>query len=150
MDKSEWLLIYLSVAMGSEERPSPLNLIHITGGMFLFALESSVPRVEKYRFKLQEYGVRSTEVYDDLDRLVGRGLLEREEKSGGTWPVYKPTRIGQQKGKNLEGQANPMLVGNLRRIKGTVQSMTVGFLLRHMHDKYPTYNSIIDNPTSKP
>lgn len=139
MRRRDWLLLFASYAGA----PDGLDPIRFQKGLFLFARHAQVPERSKYPFKPYDYGPMSTGVYDDLDRLVKEGLLERTSVPGKRWSRYKPNRATFREGRRILKQAEQeqMLdaARELFKIKQDVSRMGFNELLERVYREYPEY-----------
>src|SRR5947208_2247434 len=90
MAPADWLLLFVAY----DGAPEGLDPVRVQKGLFLFAEETGLSSAEKYGFEPYDYGPMSKQIYKDLDRLVGEGLLEASPVKGQTWYRYKATYRG--------------------------------------------------------
>ncbi|HEX4806730.1 MAG TPA: hypothetical protein VFU94_12595 [Conexibacter sp.] len=143
MNRRDWLMLLISY----EGAPRGLDPVRLQKGMFLFSQETDVPPAEKYDFRPYSYGPMSRNVYEDLDALVERGLVERVPVEGQSWSRFKPTESGIARGRELVARAmkeRPQAARHLYDVKRFVASRTFAALLENVYDRYPDYavNSI--------
>jgi hypothetical protein len=144
MKRRDWLLLFAAY----KGAPDGLDPIRFQKGLFLFARRARVPARSKYVFKPYVYGPMSTGIYDDLDRLVDEGLVERVPVPGKHWSRYKPTRVTYREGKRVIKQAEDEKLldaaRELFKIKQDVSSVGFGELLDRVYTEYPEFavNSI--------
>lgn len=116
-------------------------------GMFLFSQEADAPAGEKYEFRPYSYGPMSRHVYDDIDALVGAGLVEPTPVEGQSWSRFRPSAAGIERGRELNARAmreRPDAARFLFDTKQFIASQTFGALLENVYERYPAYavNSI--------
>jgi uncharacterized protein YwgA len=144
MKRRDWLLLFAAY----KGAPDGLDPIRFQKGLFLFAQRARVPTRSKYVFKPYVYGPMSTGIYDDLDRLVDEGLVERVPVPGKHWSRYKPTRVTYREGERVIKQAEDEKLLDAARelftIKQDVSSVGFGELLDRVYTEYPEFavNSI--------
>lgn len=139
MTKRDWLLLFASASQPGTDEPSEVDPIRIQKGLFLFAMETKAPRGQKYRFRPYNYGACSFEIYGDLDALVAEGSLERIERSGQSWPLYRTTDKGAERARKLMSTAPQPLHKAIRQHKEFVFSRGFLQMLREIYEKYPAY-----------
>jgi uncharacterized protein YwgA len=140
MTRRDWLLLFIAF----EGAPRGLDPVRLQKGMFLFAQETSVPAVEKYSFRPYNYGPMSRAIYDDLDALLGEGVIEQALVEGQSWSRYRATDAGVRRGHELLDRARveqPDAVGHLFETKQSVAAMTFDALLGDVYERYPEYAS---------
>ena len=136
MKRDEWLLLY--VAMPIDGETPELDPVRIMKGMFLFTQEH--PGLKRlYGFAPYQYGPFSTDIYRDLDSLVGRGDIRARRVQGYSWSLYSPTTAGSKKLPRLTKDAGAEAVEDLKEVKGLVCSLRFAELLREVYRRYPRY-----------
>lgn len=137
MTKRDWLLLFCALK-GS---PSGLDPVRLQKGMFLFAMEASVPDDEKYDFRPYNYGPMSSEVYADVEALEVIGHLAGEQSPGNSWKRYRATQSGIEHARELLADADRDAVQKLFEIKAFVMARSFNALLNDVYDRYPEYAS---------
>jgi uncharacterized protein YwgA len=129
----DWLLLLFD---GAEQ---PLDRVRIQKSMFLFAERSKAPDSEKYAFTPYHYGPFSFDLYPDLDRLVGDGLLRQESDPRSSSPRYSLTSAGRQTAAHLQQDAPADRAALLRALRDWVTARPFGVLLDDLYRMYPRY-----------
>ncbi len=139
MKRRDWLLLFAAY----KGAPDGLDPIRFQKGLFLFAERARVPARSKYVFQPYVYGPMSTGIYDDLDRLVDEGLIERVAVPGKHWSRYKPTLVTFREGKRIIKQAEDEKLLDAARelfhIKQDVASVGFKELLERVYTEYPEF-----------
>lgn len=130
MTRRDWLL--LLIAEG-------IDPIRVQKGMFLFAMESSAPEGQKYRFQPYNWGPFSQPIYADLEALEGAGLVERMQVPGASYYRYRRTTKGDEAAAALAARAPGDLVTSITEARGAVTGVGFDGLLKRVYDKYPEY-----------
>jgi uncharacterized protein YwgA len=144
MKRRDWLLLFAAY----EGAPDGLDPIRFQKGLFLFAKRARVPARSKYTFKPYDYGPMSAGIYDDLDRLVNEGSLERVPVPGKRWSRYKPNKVTFREGQRILQRARDEKLldaaRELFRIKQDVSSIGFNELLERVYAEHPEFavNSI--------
>jgi uncharacterized protein len=144
MRRRDWLLLFAAY----RGAPDGLDPIRFQKGLFLFAQRTRIPARSKYTFKPYDYGPMSTSIYDDLDRLVNDGLLERVPVPGKRWSRYKPGKIAFREGRRILKQAEDEQLldaaRELYKIKQEVAGVRFNELLERVYTEHPEFavNSI--------
>ncbi len=140
MERRQWLLMFLGLPTPDHPEGPPLDPVRIMKGMFLLRQRTPLAKGgEAYDFIPYLYGPCSFEVYGDLDRLVGSGLVAAEQPWGRAWSLYTPTAQGRKEAKRLEAEIDPKTLAILREIKQYVTSTPFRRLLREIYEQYPDY-----------
>jgi uncharacterized protein YwgA len=135
MSRRDWLLVYIAL----KGAPHGLDPVRIQKGMFLFSREADVPRAEIYDFGAYHYGPMSSEIYNDIERLEGEGLIRGEPVPGYTWKRYVAAGAGIDAARHLLEDADAPAARKLFEIKKDVASKTFNALLRDVYARYPDY-----------
>ena len=129
--KADWLLLLFG--------DQPIEPIRIQKGMFLFAKESGAKQEQVYDFVPYNWGPCSFEIYDDLEDLLEKGLVEQIPVPGARWHRYLRTPLGKVSAEEIRANANPLVVQAQDDIRDTVTGTSFGDLLTHVYKKYPEY-----------
>jgi hypothetical protein len=129
----DWLLLLFD---GAEQ---PLDRVRIQKSMFLFAERSKAPDGEKYGFEPYHYGPFSFQIYPDLDRLVGDGLLREELDPMSRSPRYSLTETGRHAAARLRQCASADRVALLAALRSWVAERPFRMLLNDLYRMYPQY-----------
>ncbi len=138
MIKRDWLLAFLGSPREEGDIPKA-DPIRIQKGLFLFAMEATVPKNEKYEFEPYNYGAVSFEIYRDLDTLVDEGWIDRIQAKWLSWPLYGATEKGKSRAYALRQDAPRDAVAKLDDVKEFVFSHGFFDMLRQVYKKYPKY-----------
>jgi uncharacterized protein len=137
--RREWLTLFVAL----EGAPDGLDPVRIQKGMFLFAMESNVPTRDRYEFKPYDYGPMSAAIYQDLDLLVERGLIERVPVPGKNWSRFRATSRGHEAGQEAlakaEAERRLDAARRLYDIKQRVAGLPFNALLASVYHDYPEY-----------
>lgn len=148
MKPRDWLVI-LCAYKGA---PNGLDPVRVQKGMFLFARSGHVPRPEQYGFRPYDYGPMSSAIYNDLDALVKKGLLEPHPVPGKSWFRYTATDQGRAAaGQCLEKLTGEVEKENARRlfeIKQDISDVSFNDLLDRVYREHPdmAVNSVFRRP----
>lgn len=145
MRTDEQLLVYIG---GAEKLADPIRIMK---GLFLFTQEAEAKKVAAdslFSFSPMSYGPCSSEIYGELDRLVGKGLISSSPVRGQTWRHYEATDAGQAAIREIEKHADKTAVEYLRRLREWCDDQTFSSLLRAVYKHYPAFavNSVFRSP----
>jgi len=129
--KAEWLLMLFG--------DQPMEPIRIQKGMFLFAKESGAKQDQVYDFVPYNWGPCSFEIYDDLEELLEKGLLEQIPVPGARWHRYLRTPLGKVSAEELRASADPSFVDTQNEIRDKVTGLPFRQLLKVVYDEYPEF-----------
>ena len=129
MHKRDWLLM----AIGSYIEP-----IQLQKTLFKFTRESSVPRLQQYFFRADNWGPCSREIYSDLEELHDEGLID-SVRTGQGWSAYRLTAEGEEQATQRRQVAPPQLVRDLDEIRAWVVERSFRQLLRDVYEQYPHF-----------
>ena len=107
-------------------------------GMFLLEKRGGL-KPHSYYFEPYDYGPFSVSLYDDLDLLEGKELIERLPRPGRNWSYVRVTDLGIQDTKKLERQAKPEQMQLIQEVRDEVLGKSFTELLRYIYEKYPEY-----------
>ena len=131
MEQYEWLLLAIGDGM--------LEPVQVQKLMFVFAQEEkSVPDTEAYEFVPYNWGPCSFEIYDDLEMLIDKELVERL-MTVRRWHKYKLTDAGKSRLKQLHKKADKHLMNRLAYWHEWVTSKSFRTLLTEVYREYPEY-----------
>jgi hypothetical protein len=137
VDMERWQLLLLFVGSGKAANQE-LDPVRIMKGMFLLEMQGGLEN-HSYNFEPYDYGPFSISVYNDLDLLEGKKLIERIPRLGRNWSYVRVTDEGRNQTKSLEQQAKPEQLELISKVHSDVLDKTFAELLRHIYDKYPKY-----------
>ena len=113
----------------------------------VFMVQQEIPdlRTRKYEFKSYDYGPFSAELYDDIDRLVLNGYIDRdvdETRNGNEKHIYSLTEKGREYIYQVlenESAVDDLSVEKLRQLKDEYNEMPILQLIRLVYHRYPEY-----------
>ena len=129
MEKRDWLLLFIGEAM---------EPIQIQKTLFKFAMESGIPKKERYEFIPYNWGPCSMEIYDDLGQLRDENLVEFVP-SGQGWNIYHLTKDGEEKAEDLRKSASAKMLKKFSSIRDYVVSRDFETLLSDIYNDYPEF-----------
>lgn len=132
-----WLLLLLSAEALGADGPEELDPIRIQKGMFL--LSDRGPARGAYEFRPYNWGPFSSQIYQDLEALERRGLVESRRLPGRTWRAYQTTRVGDKRAVKIAQQLDPEHVRWLGRVREFLTDRSFVQLLREIYRVYPQY-----------
>ena len=127
-EAKDWLVLTLD----SQHEP-----IRIQKTLFKLAREAGLPPGEQYQFRPYNWGPFSATIYQDIDDLVGSGLVERVPQPGISWAIYKLTNKGKKRAERIRTKANVQSVRSLDGISRWVAERPFSKLLQDVYEKYP-------------
>lgn len=146
MSPEDWLLIFLAMPVGDEERvPPKADPIRIQKGLFLLSMEGGIPQAERYNFIPYDYGACSFDIYRDLDSLVRTSMLERIQGPWDPWPTYRPTAAGLERAEEGLRSVDNKKISYLRNTKNRLFRQGFTEMLREIYKAHPQYavNSLL-------
>jgi uncharacterized protein YwgA len=105
---------------------------------------------QPYEFEAEKYGPFSQRLYDDLDRLVEEGFVDRSREQTqlrNTKQVYELTDKGRHAVVHAPVEQRPNTTGTaLREFDRVYNQMNLWSLLEYVYDEYPKMakNSVLD------
>lgn len=135
MDRSDWILLLVSKAATGADGPDELDPIRIQKGMFL--LGERGPARNLYAFRPYNWGPFSRDIYQDLDRLVSRGLLNAKQQPGQSWKRYSATLAGDEVASRLAGTLDGSSVAWMQQCRQFLTERTFSRLLKDVYEAYP-------------
>lgn len=120
----------------------------------VFMAQKEIPDIQtqKYSFDYYDYGPFSKELYDDIDRLVRNGYINRSiEKTGNgnEKHIYSITQKGSDYILQIlerDSVQDDLAVEDLRQLKEEYNDMPILQLIRLIYNQHPEYakNSKLD------
>lgn len=135
MERWELLLLFLGTGKAANQEVDPVRIMK---GMFLLEMGGAL-EPHSYNFEPYDYGPFSVSLYDDLDLLEGKELIERLPRPGRNWSYVRATDEGRRVAKSLEDQAKPKQLKLIQEVRDEVLDKTFADLLRYIYKKYPKY-----------
>lgn len=132
-----WQLLLLFVGTGKAANQE-LDPVRIMKGMFLLEMKEGLEK-HTYNFEPYDYGPFSISVYDDLDLLEGKKLIERIPRPGRNWSYVRVTDEGRNVARSLEEQAKPEQLAKISAVHEEVLDKTFAELLRYIYENYRDY-----------
>jgi hypothetical protein len=105
----------------------------------LFLLEENIPEDlggPHYRFEPYHYGPFDKGVYQALDSLARKGLVEIVTGSG-NWRDYRLTPEGQARGQMILERLEPRASDYIRRVSEFVRKLSFSELVSAVYKAYP-------------
>lgn len=131
----EYVLLFIGLPAGTYHT----DQLRVMKGMFLFDQEGPVPAL--YSFSSYDYGPFDTDVYSDLQRLEGSGLVAEELVPGTNRRVFSLTSQGRAAMLKISAETPAAALTSLKNIKLLVTSLSFRALLEAVYRKYPAYAS---------
>ncbi|MBE9501410.1 MAG: hypothetical protein IMY87_03145 [Chloroflexi bacterium] len=131
----ELLLLFLAAGKASGRILDPVRIMK---GMFLLEKGGAL-EPHSYNFEPYDYGPFSISLYNDLDLLESKKLIDRIARAGRNWSYVRVTNQGHKLAKSLEKQAKPEQLELISAVHEDVLDKTFADLLRHIYKKYPEY-----------
>lgn len=135
MERWELLLLFVGTGKAANRELDPVRIMK---GMFLLEEEGAL-KPHSYNFEPYDYGPFSISLYNDLDLLEGKQLIERIPRPGRNWSYVLVTDEGRNVAKRLEEQAKPEQLEKILAVHDEVLDKTFAELLRYIYGKYPEY-----------
>jgi uncharacterized protein YwgA len=129
MNKEDWLLMTID---------SYIEPIQLQKTLFRFAKEARAPVRQRYSFVPYNWGPCSRDIYQDLEQLRQKGLVEFVPTGRG-WNAYRLTTTGEERAGELRRKANASLLRRLRAARKWVTERPFNTLLRDVYSRYPRY-----------
>jgi len=113
--------------------------------VFMAQKETPSLQTESYEFDSYDYGPFSKELYDDIDRLVRNGYIDRsveETGNGNEKHIYSITEKGRNYIRQIlesETGRDDLAVEELRQLKEEYNEMPILQLIRLIYNRYPSY-----------
>ena len=145
MEPRDWLLLYIALKTDKDTPPPTSDPVRIMKGMFLFQEENPLPQGQNYMFVPYSYGPCAFDIYTDLAALSDEALIAREFRPGVTWPIYRITKGGTHKAREVLTRAPKDFAISLRDKKKLVHGMGFLELLKYVYSRYPAQavNSVL-------
>ncbi len=144
------VLLALLYVKGKWSRPGdPIEgALRMMKAVFLLSLETRLRHYRGYRFRAYRFGPFADEVYEDLEKLKKKGLVEisgpwreRDAARRKASPVrFRLTPEGLEAAKEVierVRRADPDLVDEIRRVKSKLSWATRDEFLRYVYARYP-------------
>jgi len=132
-----WQLLLLFVGTGKAANQE-LDPVRIMKGMFLLEMQGGLEN-HSYNFEPYDYGPFSISVYNDLDLLEGKKLIERIPRPGRNWSYVRVTDEGRNVARSLEEQAKPEQLAKISAVHEEVLDKTFAELLRYIYENHRDY-----------
>ncbi len=152
LDRTDWLLLFLTVPARRGARPRSLEPLRIMKGLFLISQRGAGELHDLYAFKPYDYGPFTPEVYRDLDALAEAGLVVEDAVAGRSWRTYRPSEEGIAAADLLAGFIDETSAAILAEAYEFVTSRGFLRLLRDIYAQYPGYavNTIVKDAAPRP
>ncbi|MBK9344659.1 MAG: hypothetical protein IPN07_16850 [Dehalococcoidia bacterium] len=128
--RQDWLLNFVA---GTGPDAGWVDKLQIMKGMFLFQNEGKPPAEVNYRFQPYDYGPFTTEVYRDLDILVGAGVVQPslDGKSFRVTPAGAAS-LGRVLYEREQAQ-------RLQELRSEVTQLSFRALLKRVYEAHPEF-----------
>ena len=113
----------------------------------VFMSQEEIPELgtRKYAFDAYDYGPFSKELYDDIDRLVKNGYIDRSVEQTGNENekhIYSITEKGREYIRQIlesESGSDDLEVERLRQLKQEYNNMPILQFIRLVYNRHPGY-----------
>lgn len=139
LDRTDWLLLFLTEPSRTGAPSPPLEPIRIMKGMFMITRRGGPDLDHLYRFEPYDYGPFTSEIYRDLDALEAAGLVAQESVPGRSWRAFRPTTAGVDRGRELASSVAPWDAATVGDAYTFVRERSFLKLLRDIYSEYPEY-----------
>ena len=139
MDRTDWLLLFLSDPVRHNARPRSLEPLRIMKGMFLASKRGVGVLKDLYEFRAYDYGPFTAEIYRDLDALAAVGLVVQDAVPGRSWRTYRPTEEGAARAQQLASKIDPQAASTIAEAYSFVANRGFLRLLRDIYAEFPEY-----------
>lgn len=152
VDRTDWLLLFLTVPARRGARPRSLEPLRIMKGLFLISQRGSGELHDLYAFRAYDYGPFTPDIYGDLDALAEAGLVVEESVAGRSWRTYRPSEDGLAKAERLAEIIDDGSASTLAAAYDFVATRGFLRLLRDIYAAYPDYavNTIVKDAAPRP
>lgn len=141
--RSPKLLPLALLALNEEEQIEGITRFQ----KLVFMAQNEIPDLQtgEYTFKSYSYGPFSKELYDDIDKLVTNGYIERtveQTGNGNEKHIYSLTKKGREYIRQIletESGSEDLEVESLRQLKDEYNDMPILQLIRLVYNKHPEY-----------
>jgi hypothetical protein len=135
MERWELLLLFLGTGKAADRTLEPVRIMK---GMFLLEMLEGLGK-HSYNFEPYDYGPFSVSLYNDLDLLEGKDLIQRVPRPGRNWSYVRVTDEGRSSAESLKKKAKPKQLALISKVQDEVLDKTFADLLRYIYKKYPKY-----------
>jgi len=139
MERESWLLAILYSPGRSGAENEAMDPVRIMKSLFLLGKEAEDQLSNFYEFEPYLYGPCSFEVYEDLDALKRKGLIDEERLPYRRWSYYSLTGKGSIQAKKSFGEISDPVREKMTEIKKLVMELPFLSLLRYVYERYPEY-----------
>jgi uncharacterized protein YwgA len=129
----------MSTLATSTDEPYPLDRIRIQKAIFLLTRRGTPEWQELYRYKPYNWGPYSSQLADDMDKLVGQGLVEVADVPGSRYPRYQATAEGEARATEIWSVLKPKERDFIRSVRSYVTGRSFTRLLREVYAEYPEF-----------
>ena len=133
MTREEFALAVLAAGEGKPHSPVQIQKL-------LFILDQEISdQLEgpHFNFEPYDYGPFDRNVYEVMDQLRDRGLVEECHSPGRTWKEYRATLEGQERGTStLEALPEPVS-GYIRELSSWARGLSFRSLVASVYKAYP-------------
>lgn len=149
MERKSWLLAIISSPGRSGAENEAMDPVRIMKSLFLLGKEAGDQLPNFYEFEPYLYGPCSFEIYEDLEVLKGKGLIDEERAPYQRWSYYRLTANGIAEAENVLKEITDPLRAKMMDIKRLVMELSFLSLLKYVYEKYPEYgkHSLIRVPS---
>lgn len=115
----------------------------------VFLLQQELGEIEFYHFQAYDYGPFSKGLYDDLDDLIDRGLVEETRDEFDEDKVYYEYQLTDQGRELIEGLSEQEGAEDIlelsEQLKREINSEELSEVLDRVYEEYPEYaeNSVL-------
>ena len=130
MDRKQVVLAALAPAMGGTHTPVQVQKI-------LFLIDREIPKLiggPVFHFEPYDYGPFDKDVYDELEALRKRGLVEVTEVR---YRRYRLTDAGQEAGQKALASLGNAASNYIKNVSGFVRKLSFDQLVSAIYKAYP-------------
>ena len=141
MEPSALPLVLATASMGEPGERFGLDRIRMQKAVFLLVQRGAPAWRSLYVFRPYNWGPYSSDLAQDIDRLVGQGLLEAASPAGSRYPRYRATALGEAAASAVISQFGSTEREFLRSVRSYVTRKSFTDLLREVYAAYPSFAS---------
>ena len=136
MDKQDFLLLVVSKFGKSGITPVQLQ-------KSVFLIQKHFPKLlkKKYKFIPYNYGPFDITVYEDTEKLVDKGLLEKRFHSNKGWSELYVTEKGKKKASEIEKNTEKGVSSYVAKLVEWMSGLSFEELVSSIYKQYPKYKT---------
>ncbi len=128
-------LVLAAIAAGDGAIYTPVQIQKL-----LFLIDKRIPKAvggPHFNFEPYHYGPFDRAVFDVLDQLEAKGLVEIERQSDRRWKTYRLTQAGKRQGGAMLNSLKQSIQDYIARLSSYVRSMSFAQLVSAIYYAYP-------------